>query len=507
MGGGFGSKLEPNKHTVIAALLARITGRPVKIVLSREETFLCVGNRPANVIKVKLGAKRDGTLTALAVHMLGTSGAYPGGSTSSYLFGDLYLCPHGRSEEVSVYTNAGKQRPMRAPGFPQAAFALEQMMDALAEKLGMDPVELRLKNVPAVSQVRKGQPFSSTGLKSCLEEGAKAFGWAEARRRPKGEGHLRRGVGMAAGMWGYPGNPVATAMVKLYADGSVNLNMGCSDIGCGTKTVMAMVVAEELGVPLDRIQIEHADTATTQFAPASGGSQTVLVNAPAVRAAAAAVKAELLALAAEELGKPREALAHREGAIEVADEPGKRIALSELKSFRERQVIVGVGRRGPHPKEKVALPFAAQFAEVEVNTLTGEVRILGMLAAHDSGRPMNLLTYRNQVFGGMTMGIGFGLTERRILDRATGKMVNANWHDYKVPTALDVPAEPRCLPIDPHDTECNSVGAKGLGEPATIPTAAAIANAIYDATGVRFTEAPITPRALVRALREQRKRG
>jgi xanthine dehydrogenase YagR molybdenum-binding subunit len=200
-------------------------------------------------------------------------------------------------------------------------------------------------------------------------------------------------------------------------------------------------------------------------------------------------------------------LSLRDGAVEVADEPGKRVALGDLKSVSERQVILGVGKRAPHPKDTIALPFAAQFAEVEVNTSTGEVRILRMLAAHDSGRPMNLLTYRNQVFGGITMGIGFGLTERRTLDRETGRMVNANWHDYKIPTALDVPAEPVCLPIDPHDALCNSVGAKGLGEPATIPTAAAIANAIHHATGIRFTGAPITPMRIVQALGERRRRG
>jgi xanthine dehydrogenase YagR molybdenum-binding subunit len=160
-----------------------------------------------------------------------------------------------------------------------------------------------------------------------------------------------------------------------------------------------------------------------------------------------------------------------------------------------------VGRRHPHPEGKIALPFAAQFAEVEVNTLTGEVRVLRLVAAHDSGRMMNQLTYENQVFGGMTMGIGLGLTEERILDtRQTGKVVNANWHDYKIPTAKDVPVDNTCVPIDPHDTECNTTGAKGLGEPAHIPTAAAIANAVYHATGVRVTDAPITRGRMLAAL-------
>jgi xanthine dehydrogenase YagR molybdenum-binding subunit len=290
-------------------------------------------------------------------------------------------------------------------------------------------------------------------------------------------------------------------IVKLNVDGSVNLNMGASDIGTGTKTVMAMVVAEELAVPLERIQIEHADTGTTQFAPASGGSQTVLVNSPTVRAAALDVKCQVLELAAAELERGPEELVLRDGRVEPAAEPAAGIPLSELTGLGQRQVLVGVGNRHPHPEGRVTLPFAAQFAEVEVNRLTGELRVVRLLAAHDSGRVMNQLTYQNQVFGGMAMGIGFGLTEQRVVDGdQSGRVLSANWHDYKIPTALDVPADQTCLPIDPHDTECNTTGTKGLGEPATIPTAAAIANAVYHATGTRVLDAPITPTRMVEVL-------
>ncbi len=499
MGGGFGSKIELSKHTVIAALLARVTARPVKLCLSREETMLCVGNRPANKIRIKAGAKKDGTLTAFEARLQGSVGAYPDGGTSAYQIQDLYQCPNVRVEERDVYVNAGKSRAFRAPGFPQCNWALEQVMDELAEKLSMDPIDLRLKNVPTVSQVRQGQPYTSTGLRQCLSEGARAFGWADARRRAATPGPVVKGVGMAAGMWGWEGEPVATAIVKLMSDGSANLNTGASDLGTGTKTVLAMVVCEELGLPLDRVQVENADTATTQYAPVAGGSQTVLVNAPAVRLAAAAVKGELLTLAARELGKPQSALSLRDGAILVASE-GRKLPLTELKSLGERQMLVGVGRRGPHPEGKVALPFAVQFAEVEVNVRTGTVRLVRMLAVHDSGRVMNRLTYENQVFGGITMSSGLALMEERVLDRQTGKMVNANWHDYMIPTALDVPASLACNPVDPHDVECNLVGSKGLGEPATIPTAGAIANAVYNAIGVRFFDGPITPAKILDAL-------
>jgi xanthine dehydrogenase YagR molybdenum-binding subunit len=504
MGGGFGSKLDVGKYTVIAALLARLTARPVKLALSREESFLSEGNRPANVIRLRAGARRDGTLTALEGTFFGPVGAYPSGATSPFQVLALYRCPNVRVEASEVYINAGRARPFRAPGFPPCSWALEQLLDDLAERLGMDPVDLRLKNLTTVLQTQGGMPFTSMGLGDCLSQGAEAFGWRAARERPRDPGHVARGVGVAAGMWAWQGDPRSTVIVKLNADFSVNLNMGASDIGTGTKTVMAMVVAEELGVPLERIRIEHADTATTQFAPASGGSQTVVANAPAVRAAAADVKRQLLQIAAEELQCAAEDLVLKDGKVARADGSGEAKPPSELRGLQLRQVLVGVGRRHPHPEGKIALPFAAQFAEVEVNTRTGEVRVVRLVAAHDSGRVMSRKTYDNQVFGGMTMGIGFGLTERRVLDPQTGKVANANWHDYKIPTAKDVPLEQTCVPIDPHDTECNTTGAKGLGEPATIPTAAAIANAVHHATGIRVTDAPITPMEMLRLLAAQR---
>jgi xanthine dehydrogenase YagR molybdenum-binding subunit len=263
---------------------------------------------------------------------------------------------------------------------------------------------------------------------------------------------------------------------------------------------MAMIVSEELGIPVASVHVHHADTDTTPFAVLSGGSQTVHVNSPAVRAAALDVKRQLLEMAAEQLQADVAVLELKDGAIADRNAPEKKVALKDLQQFQQQQTIVGVGRRGPHPKGKVGLPFVAHFAEVEVDTRTGEVRVRRLLGAHDSGRVMNALTYRNQVFGGMTMGIGFGMTEERVLDRHTGKMANANWHDYKIPTAKDVPADLACLPVDLHDTEWNSTGTKGIGEPATIPTAPAIANAVFHATGVRVTETPINPTQMARLL-------
>ena len=514
MGGGFGSKLRAGKYTVIAALLSRMTARPVKLVLSREETYLATGNRPPCHMKLKAGVKKDGTLTAFDFSCLASGGAYPASGTAlvDWLVRDLYTCPNVRTEMTDVYINAGPARAMRAPGHPQGAWALEQMMDSLARAIGMDPVDLRVKNIPAYSQARPGNPpYTSTGLRECLVEGARAFGWKEAREKiaqDNKKSHVKRGVGMAAGLWvAGGGGPPSTIVIKFFSDGSVNLNMGASDLGTGTKTIMAMVVSEELGIRPEMIQIENADTVTTQYATPSGGSKTVPTEAPAVRAAAIEVKRQLFDIAAAELKTDPAGLALVGGEIRLKADPSKKIKITDIPGLKKRGLIIGVGYRSPNPENRVVNPFAAQFCEVEVNTRTGEVRILRFLAAQDSGRVMNRLTYDSQVIGGITMGIGLAMTEARILDQArTGKLLSKNWHDYKLPTALDVPSEMISLPIEPEDVEANTTGAKGLGEPVTIPTAAAIANAVCHATGVRVTNTPMNPLQLSRLFAEKVKK-
>lgn len=515
MGGGFGSKLRGSRYAVIAAILARQAARPVKLFLTREETYLATGNRPPSHMRLKAGVKKDGTLTALELEGIGTGGAYPAGGTSlvDWLIRDLYACPNVKTEMTDVYINAGPARPFRAPGHPQGAWALEQVLDGLAESIGMDPLDLRLKNIPTVSQAREGSPpYTSTGLRECLVEGARAFGWKEARKKlseEEPESPIRRGVGLAACLWtAGGGGPPSTVVIKLFADGSVNLNMGASDIGTGTKTIMAMVVSEELGVKPGLIQIEHADTGTTQFATPSGGSKTVPTEAPTVRAAAIEVKRQLLQMAANELKADAASLEIMGGEIFARQDSSKKVRITDLQDLKKRGVVIGIGYRGPNLENKVVNPFCAQFCEVEVNTATGEVRILRFLSANESGRVMNRLTFESQVVGGITMGIGLAMTEERVLDRnRTGKLVNRNWHDYKIPTAMDVPLEMTTVAIQPDDTEANSTGAKGLGEPVTIPTAAAVANAVYHATGVRVTETPMTPVRLCALLEGRKKEG
>jgi len=499
MGGGFGSKLQAGKYSTAAPLLAKKAARPVKFTLSREETFLATGNRPNANMRLKAGVKRDGTLTALEYSGSGTGGAYGNGGASllDWLTKDCYVCPNVRTEVQGFYTNAGPSRPMRGPGHPQNTWSLEQMLDALAEAIDMDPVELRLKNVPSFSQARPGNPpYTSTGFAECLQEGARKFRWRERReeiRAASTDSHIRRGVGVSGGSWAAgDGGPPSTAIVELYADGSITLNMGASDIGCGTKTVMAMIVAEELGVDPNDVRIEHADTGTTQFATASGGSKTIPTESPAVRAAALDVKHQLFEIAAEAMEVDASTLSIENGTITSSADSTKAQAVSALTALRRRRSLTGVGYRGPNPVDKAVTPWCADFCEVEVNMKTGAIKVIRFLGAHDSGRVMNEITYRNQIFGGITMGIGYGKTERRVLDTIqTGKMLNKNSLDYGVPTVLDIADDMDYVAVDPEDQEANTCGCKGIGEPATIPTAAAFANAVYNATGVRITNAPI----------------
>lgn len=503
MGGGFGSKLRTDKYSIAAALLAKQSGRPVKLFLSREQTLLTQGNRPATTMTVKAGVKNDGTLTAIDFKGIGASGAYSAGGASllDWLAKDLYRCPNVRTELTDVYINAQPARPFRAPGYVPCSWAVEQMMDALAAALDMDPVELRLRNIPEGTQARDNKPYTTDGLRLCIEQGARSFGWETARQKAAGtqEGHLRRGVGMAAANWvAGDGGPPSTVILRLYADGTLNLNMGASDIGTGTKTVASMVVAEEFGVDPNAVQIEHADTGTTQFATPSGGSKTVPTEAPTIRRACLGVKDQLMEMAARQLDVPREQIVFAGDRLQTHD-GSTTLRITDLDTLKNSKVIVGIGQRQPNPADISITPFAAQFCEVEVNTLSGEIRLLRLLGTNESGRVINRLTWDGQLIGGVTMGVGFARTEFRVLDGPTGKLCNKNWHDYKLPTALDVPDETRSDPVLLSDEKANIVGAKGLGEPVTIPTGAAIANAVYNAVGLRMTDTPINPVTLIEA--------
>jgi CO/xanthine dehydrogenase Mo-binding subunit len=502
MGGGFGSKQIAWKHTVLAALLSRRAGQPVQLMLDRAAENLAVGNRNATRQRVRLGTKTDGTLVAIAVEIHQQVGAYQVGGEGADVSGPyqrLYRCPHVRTEQTGVYTNTGPAVAFRAPGFVEGAWALEQAIDELAAKLGMDPFALRLKNYAREDQ-QKERPYTTPdSLRLCYEGAARAFGW-EKRRKPTGDGPKRRGFGVAAHDWGGSGYPPGYAWVKLNSDGSVEVVTGTQDIGTGTRTALTQVAAEELGVPVGRVRLHLGDTAYGPYAPTSAGSATLATIGPAVRHAAAAARKQLLEAAAPMLEAAPERLRVEQGEVVVADRPSRRISVDEVMKRIAPHMILGQGARGPNPEGKSVRTFGAQMVEVEVDVETGEVTVVRVVASHDCGRIINPTTVDSQVVGGIIQAIGFALTEERVVDARSGVVLNANLEEYKVPTVADVP-EIRHVQVDLADPEANPTGAKGIGEPPLVPTAPAIANAVFDAVGVRIRQGPITRQKLLEALR------
>jgi xanthine dehydrogenase YagR molybdenum-binding subunit len=499
MGGGFGSKLAAGKYTVMAALLAKRIGRPVKIVLDRRELNLAVGNRPDSVQTLKLGAKKDGTLTAMQLRSYGASGAYPSSARLSWPFRQIYKCPNSKVEEYTVFINAGPGRPHRAPGHVQGTFALEAMMDTLAEKLGMDPLEFRMKNYAEVDPV-SGNPYTTKRLRECYEKGAEAIGWHRRRKVPGSDpGPVKRGIGMATQIWWGSGGPPCYAVLKLNRDGSARVICGSQDIGTGTYTVVAMIAAEVLEIPVEKVTVVLGDTAVGPYAGSSGGSNTVASVGPAVRDAAEQMKAKLISGAAAILGVPENELEYRKGVIRHLASDGKELTIGQVVRRMRERVLITTGAREANPQGYAINTFGAQFAEVEVDTLTGEIRVLKVVAAHDVGRIINPKTARNQFYGGIIQGLGIALMEERVIDRNTGKVLSTNLHDYKIPTVSDAP-EIEVLIVSDSDPLINNIGVKGIGEPAIIPTPAAIANAVYNAIGVRIKSLPITPDKVLAAL-------
>ncbi|MFQ5823578.1 MAG: xanthine dehydrogenase family protein molybdopterin-binding subunit [bacterium] len=499
MGGGFGSKLEAGKYTVMAALLAREIGRPVKITLDRKEMNLAVGNRPNSVQKLKIGTKKDGTLSAMTLNSYGAVGAYPGNSGCSWPLRTLYKCSNIRTEEYSVLINAGRARPFRAPGHVQGTFALDSILDDVAEKLNMDPLEFRLKNYTEVDQV-SNLPYSSKRLREAYQKGAEAIGWVDRRKTAGSDsGIIKRGIGMASQIWWGGGGPPAYATLKLNRDGSAQVLAGTQDIGTGTYTFIAQVTAEVLEIPIDKIQVTLGDTDACPYCPLSGGSMTAASVSPAVRDAAEQMKSKLISGAAAILEVPEKQLRYANGVISHVEDPSKQMLISDVvKKMRER-VMVTTGARAANPEGYAINTFGAQFAEVEVNTETGKVRVLKIIAAHDVGRVLNRKTLENQFHGGILQGLSFALMEERVMDKYTGKVLTTNMHDYKLPTIMDIP-EIEVIVVSDSDPLINNTGVKGIGEPAIIPTAGAIANAVYNAIGVRIKNLPITPDKVLMAL-------
>ncbi len=489
MGGGFGSKLGADFEVQVAAKLAKQTGRAVKLMLDRKEEQLGTGNRPSAFAKIKAGASAEGKLVAFDAESWGTGGAGQGaGFPLPY---PVYVWPNRRRRHRDVYINAGTARAMRAPGHPQGSFITEVVMDELAEKAGIDPVEFRLKNlVPEAPNAMWGKYFPM---------GAEKIGWKKRHRNgDPAKGPIKRGLGCAANRWGGGGSPQTRAHVEIQPDGGALIRVGTQDIGTGTRTVLALVMAETFGLKPSDIQVEIGDS-NYPFAPGSGGSVTIGSVSPVTRIAAEQALAQLFTTVAPSLGGDPAALVARGGRIAVKDNPSRSLA------WKDACKLLGTAPISVDGQWEKGLSSVGtsgvQFADVEVDVETGITRVKKIVCIQDAGLIVDRLTAESQCFGGITMGIGFALFEHRILDRNTARMVNPNLEWYLLPGMSDIPEMDVTLVDQPER------GIIGLGEPPTISTAAAIANAVANATGARVRDLPITPARVLAALDRQRAGG
>ncbi|MGH7639226.1 MAG: xanthine dehydrogenase family protein molybdopterin-binding subunit [Gemmatimonadaceae bacterium] len=535
MGGGFGAKNGAHASTYIAAALAMKTGMPVRCVYDREAEQMDAGNRSATTQRVTIGAKRDGTLTAIQVEAdiaMGVGGWFAG---PGKVYHEMYACPNVHTTEVFAYTHTGAMASFRAPGHVEGAFGLESVMDALALELTIDPLDLRRRNYAHHDQ-EKNRRYSSKNLDRCYHEGAARFGWSDvlahqraqraaensppshhalptASREPKvserakallraAQRRFRRGRGCASICWPAGGGPPAYATVRLNPDGTVDVLTGSQDLGTGARTVLAQIAAEALGANVADVRTVLGDTERLPYTSNSWGSQTTASVGPAVRMAAEDARSRLFDAAAQFLDARPESLESRNGVIRVRGKRDKEITFAQIGEQLGDVMIIGQGMRGPNPEKTALSVFAAHFAEVEVDIETGRVRVLRYVAAHDSGRIINPRLAQSQLEGGILQGIGFALFEERVLDERLGLPLNPTMHDYKIPTMADLPRIEAFF-VDGADVVANHTGAKGVAEPPIIGVAPAIANAVADAIGVEITNLPLTPWRVLEALQRR----
>ena len=524
IGGGFGSKLDIYPFEVICVFLARATGRPVKLVFSREEEFLASPTRQPVRLRLRSGCKRDGTLTFRTVHTLHDNGAYTSwGATTPFVmmqtFSSLYRVPHCDYHTVAAYSNNPYAGSFRGYGNLQATFAVEAHMDRMAEAVGMDALEFRLKNAQQAGEVTgQGMVFRSCGFQDCLRTAAERSDYVARRRdyaaRRDASGPIRRGIGMAAmlhvggGAKIYPSDGCGT-ILKLDDFGHVTLLTGASEIGQGSETVLAQLVCEELGLPISAVTVVNNDTDITPWDVGVHASRTTFIAGNSAIGAARKARAKILAAAAPRFECTADELALAGGHIVRAAGGAALIELARFLRglhFSDRAELVMTSfyyeppsvhqDKGYKGDVSAAYAWAAQVVEVEVDSDTGVVRMLQVNAAHDVGRVLNRLGIEGQIEGGIVMGQGYALTENLIVE--AGRIRNPNFRDYKLVTAPEIPAMDITF-IESMDGE-GPQGAKGVGEAPAICIAAAVANAIENATGVRITSLPFTPERVYRAL-------
>jgi xanthine dehydrogenase YagR molybdenum-binding subunit len=503
LGGGFGCKGSAWPHVVLAALGAKAVKRPVKLVLTRPQMFGSVGYRPRTVQRLALAADGDGKLTSTIHETTSQTSSFDEFiEPSTMITRMLYAVPNLRTTQRLVRLDAATPTFMRAPGESSGSFALESAMDELAYRTGLDPLELRLRNY-AEKDPSKDIPFSSKSLRECYRVGAERFGWSNRPKQPRSrsENGMLVGYGMATAT--YPTHrSAAAASARIASDGSAQVVSGTQDLGTGSYTVFTQVASEALAMPIDSV---HFDLGNTNFpsAPASGGSQTAASVGSAVYAAGNAARAKLLELALADEGSPL----HGRRASEVVAADG-RFSLRANPAIGERYTDIlrrqgldhiegyAEAKPGSEQKEYSMHAFGAQFAEVRVDPELGTVRVERMVGAFASGRILNAKTARSQYLGGMTWGLSMALFEDTRTDLRTGRIMSANLEKYLVPVNADVHRMDISL-IEEEDAYVNPIGVKGIGEIGIVGSAAAIANAVFNATGVRVRDLPIAPEKLL----------
>jgi xanthine dehydrogenase YagR molybdenum-binding subunit len=505
LGGGFGCKGSPWSHVALASMAAKIVGRPVKLVLTRHQMFAFVGFRPQTEQKIAIGARQDGTLVALRHDLLSETSRFDefveGSAVVSRM---LYACPNVRTSHRLVRLDLNTPTFMRAPGKASGNYALESAMDELSYALKIDPLALRLKNYAEVDP-ESGKPWTSKALRACYESAAKRFGWEKRATEPRSmrDGRLLVGWGMATAS--YPaGLSTSSAEARLLADGTALVRAGSQDLGTGTYTVMTQVAADALGLPVSSVRFDLGDTALPE-APLSAGSRTAASVGSAVRLAGVEVRRRLAVLATETPSSPLygtkpDRLEAADGVLFDRDDSRRRQSYADvLKSAQKKDLFAVVeSKEKPERKNFAAHAFGAQFAEVVVDEELGDVRVRRMVGAFGAGKVLNAKTARSQLIGGMVWAIGFALQEHTVRDARSGRVVTRDLADYHVPVHADVPALDAVL-VEEDDSHVSEVGAKGVGEIGITGGVAAIANAVYHATGRRVRDLPITIDKLLRS--------
>ncbi|MEI2298843.1 xanthine dehydrogenase family protein molybdopterin-binding subunit [Ensifer sp. MJa1] len=515
MGGGFGAKQDLFQHEFLCALLAKETRRPVKMEFTRHETFVAGRSRHPCKIWLKQGFKNDGTLVARDMKLVYDSGAYgshgPGvtivGTTAAT---SLYRCENVRLEGRCVYTNTPINGAFRGYGVVQSYYALDIQMDEAAERLGMDPAELKLKNVVRAGDIApSGHPIIGHGLEICLQHGIDVLDWKALWNRdrtpdPK-RPHIRKGWGIGCEMHGssaYPGiKEQGNATVKVNEDGTVTLLTGAAGLGTGAHTALAQIVAEELGVRFEDVGVIHGDTDVVPWDIGAFASHTTYLVGTAAKMAAGKVRAAVLARAAMKLQVSPEAIDLSEGKVFLIAEPDRSMTVSEAMGPSRGIPAANIVANGTYEPTK-SYSFAAHFTEVDVDIETGIVEVKRVVPVHDVGRVIHPIAAQGQIEGGIQQGIGHTLTEDYVIDKKTGRSLNAGLVDYKMPLSMDMP-DIETIILEAAPDPGGPWGAKGVGEDPIIAIGPSIANAIHDAIGVRFHHYPITPEDILKALREK----